>query len=1061
MSEEERQVLLHEAAAKNRDGWPGIHIAAERGDLKSLRAYLDAGADINMRAVHNRTPLITAIRSDNKEVIAFLLERGADVLAESNNGWNSLIHVAQFSSDPQLVKYLVERGLSVNSLSNGNYTPLMIACRYRGHPDVIRALLEAGADKDAVMPGYRQTAAMLAARYHPDEAVMKILIQAGVDLSVSGSDGRNALMLAASYSGNPEVLKAIVSAGQSVRTLAFSGYDLLKQAARWNRDNTAMIQTLLDYGMDVNVQGRSGESALMLAAQFNSIEVVRLLLEAGAEPNVVDRNGRNVLTYAMSNYTDNEGIVRILLEKGVNANVRDSQDRSLGYYMLAKCSPDTLRLMLKNGFDAKEVGNDGVPVLMQAARSNPHAEVIRILLEQGLDVKNMQDRMGVGVLGYAAFSNPNEEIIRMLLDAGCPVNGKSQNGDTPVLSSAANNNMKVMQLLLDVGGELDVKNNAGETPLMRASRSNPNPAMVPFLLERGQNLAERDNQGMSALLYAAAHNELPVVQELIGWKADMKDVDGDGANALLLAAATNRYVDVVNWLVDIAAFDLDYRDSHQRTALHYATNKNREQMSYELLELGAEPNMVDAAGETPLMNAVKSHSLALVERIIWYGGEVNKSNQEQKTALMYALARGSKEIIEHLLDQGAEVNVLDADGKSVLMYAAERSPLDIVKKLVEKGADMSVHSKSGENVLVASFRNSRSAVPRFFLSYESRVHSGKPMRNEYLFLAVKNRSMGAFDALVRSGADMRFRNDQQDTLLMTMASLSERNAHDMRPVIEAGVDVNAVNANGDTALIIALKSGAAEDKINMLVSSGARFGFRNQAGEDAMSIARSHPQYAQLIKAWEADESKWVFHAEEEPLRAAIVAGEDLAKISALLEQEEDINGVDRFGNHILWYALSRNDGGELVELLLERKADPHAKDSQGRSLLEAAVENGYPTAGILSLLRAGVKVGERNARGRDTLVMALLRRYDGETVKALIAAGGDIKGIDYEGKTPLIHAVLAYRYQSPELVQGVMDVLREAGVPLDARDKHGKTAMEYVQESGDERMMEIFQNLM
>lgn len=123
------------------------------------------------------------------------------------------------------------------------------------------------------------------------------------------------------------------------------------------------------------------------------------------------------------------------------------------------------------------------------------------------------------------------------------------------------------------------------------------------------------------------------------------------------------------------------QNSMGRTILHAATIKNMGSVVELLLNNGADPNIKNSDGDTPIFNAVWNENLELVKILEKYGANVSELNNEKQNVLMLSAKFNFKEIAEHVLKSGVSVNAQDNKGKSSLHYAYEYSDIDFAEML--------------------------------------------------------------------------------------------------------------------------------------------------------------------------------------------------------------------------------------------------------------------------------------------------------------------------------------------------------------------------------------------
>ena len=207
--------------------------ASETNDLATVQTMLTAALDPNTALKHQK-PLHLAAQEQHHSIIQLLLEAYADVTADIA----PMLIVAE-KGDIDTARLLVAKGASVNA---GN--PLGRAA-YKGHADVVRYLLGAGADKNS-HDGYWCYTPLLEAVSGQHSKVVDILLEAKVNVNLGGDDDYTPLMEAAC-------------------------------------DDQLLLKVLLDAAADVNRADKTGNTALLAAANNNNSEAVKLLVEARAD----------------------------------------------------------------------------------------------------------------------------------------------------------------------------------------------------------------------------------------------------------------------------------------------------------------------------------------------------------------------------------------------------------------------------------------------------------------------------------------------------------------------------------------------------------------------------------------------------------------------------------------------------------------------------------------------------------------------------------------------------------------------------------------------------------
>jgi hypothetical protein len=215
--EDAREAIQRGANVDLRDdrGRTPLMIAAKGGRLDMARLLVEKGADVNAQSTGKAgsTVLCFATESDNPELLAFLAGHGADVNAKSRNLATPL-YLAVVNERRQATRYLLSHGARVNEPGPANeagnrFTPFMGAV-LNGDMETTRLLIEGGANlEETTLLG--DTALMLLAKLpHPD--ILKVLIARGANVNAKGPHGHTAVIYAA-YNGQIENLKLLLAAG--------------------------------------------------------------------------------------------------------------------------------------------------------------------------------------------------------------------------------------------------------------------------------------------------------------------------------------------------------------------------------------------------------------------------------------------------------------------------------------------------------------------------------------------------------------------------------------------------------------------------------------------------------------------------------------------------------------------------------------------------------------------------------------------------------------------------------------------------------------------------------
>ncbi len=470
-------VIIAAAPVRSQSTAPIIS-AAKNNNIAAVQAALKQRADVNAAEADGTTALHWAARADNREMVRVLVRAGADAKKANRYGITALQRAAVNGCTP-MVKALVDAGADVNAVLPEGETILMTAAR-TGRPEVVQMLLAAGAKVDAREQWHGETALHWAAAENHADAV-NLLVARGASV-----DERSAR----------ETYRR--RSGQSVMPLG--SWTPLMYAARQNAIEAG--KALAAKHADLNLTDPDGATALVIAIINANYDFAAMLLEAGADPNVVDNDAAMGPLYAAadmhrlavghgrpnprpSGALDAVDIVKRLLEKKADPN--------------AKLKAVIMQRQHTQGDGT--LGAGATP-LMRAAKSGDIA-IVRLLLDAGADPKATLPNgttalMLASGLGWRDGSpaapsydqgTPEEAVatIELLLSRGLDINATNTNRDTALHAAiSARASAEIVKALVERKANLNVPNKRGQTPLAIAQRSNKDMSrIVPILQAAG------------------------------------------------------------------------------------------------------------------------------------------------------------------------------------------------------------------------------------------------------------------------------------------------------------------------------------------------------------------------------------------------------------------------------------------------------------------------------------------------------------------------------------------------------------------------------------------------
>lgn len=276
--------------------------AADSGDLKQVRALLDAGADIDAREeVYGRTTLMEAVIAGKDSVVTALLERGSAVDAKDTVFGSTALMFAAGDGRSAIVRLLLAKGADVGAKNNEGYTALD-AAEEESRKSVILLLKKAGAkkgDRSDTRSTAEKEADLRQAVVDSNIGKIRDLLAQGVSVDAQDENGWTALRSAV-FQEQPGIVRMLLAnkADPNLRDHR-DGSTALHWAAQTGR--TDILIALLNAGADPNVHDTfSGNTPLMHAAAGGYIATVKVLIAKHADVNATDKFGESVLDQAVS-----------------------------------------------------------------------------------------------------------------------------------------------------------------------------------------------------------------------------------------------------------------------------------------------------------------------------------------------------------------------------------------------------------------------------------------------------------------------------------------------------------------------------------------------------------------------------------------------------------------------------------------------------------------------------------------------------------------------------------------------------------------------------------------
>jgi len=547
----------------------------------------------------------------------------------------------------------------------------------------------------------------------------ELLLQAGAGIEAQDADERTPIHWAA-FQGNHKMLKYFMDRGGNVAAKDKEGRTPLHLSTGAESSKCCkLLIKKVPTGM-INEVDNDQMSALHWGAFHGNHKHIELLLDAGADMALVDKEGKRPIHWTSGNKHKKAAAKLLERDPGMVEHV-DNEGRTVLHLAIADSSTDVVKVVVKHCTATDRQATLSVP-----------------------DAMNRTPLHWAAVLG-------NAEVAGLLLRSGSDWTSKDENGATAWHYCTQNETSDCLATMLDFLGdqeppdELDAE---GRSALMWAAGVG-SVESITMLASKNFNIHAVDGTGATALHTAAYAGHDEAVQALLQYEATTDAVDAMQLTPMSRACEMGHAAVVITLLNANASPNVEDEDG--RTSLHWAALGGFDYIARKLIEKDANVDATDSQGRTALQCAAYGGFIDVISVLCESNANVNSQDSEGVSAMHWASSTGQIEAVKILSDHGAVLNSMEADGEKMtpLDYASlgdgsGMAHQDVVDYLIAKGAVTSITIKAtcASNIQRA-WRNykGRKAKANDMMGIKSKKATGK---------SVSEMNAGAKDAAARS-----------------------------------------------------------------------------------------------------------------------------------------------------------------------------------------------------------------------------------------------------------------------------------------------------------------------
>ena len=530
----------------------------------------------------------------------------------------------------------------------------------------IKRWLDGGADINECLESGK-TLLVEMVRKSIDVEAVSYLIDNGADMITRCNPRYNVLFEAAENNTSSAIIDLLIIKGGDILYKDYEKNSVVNIASL--NPKPRVIQTILEYGIDINNKNIYGLTPLMLAAYKNNILVVDVLLRNGAKVNEVDNEGRTALMAAA--LSGNNEVMDLLIKNGAKVKLLDNHNMSVLDY-----------------FNKKEYLNDEE---YKKNWHNEYASISEILAHKYEYVskqhKFYNDMLYSGILDVSENSYPT---AKKALDRLADIDFKYVNNNTPLCEAGYRGNFNVLKLLVNKKANVNAECN----PILQVTKGvcddihgNVEEYLnkLNILVKNGANINTLDEEGNNALLFALK-NDAPkdYILKLLELGSNVSLSDKNGVTPLSVAFAKRNYpIEIYEEIIkrggDVNVNSLD----GNKLIWAEIMNNSKAGLLEVLLKNGAE---AEKDGDYPIcyflrekFNTINDYDarMEILDVLVKYEKKLNEAICDTYTPLTFVVKNNfPADVIRLLLSYGADPEVKDKGGISMVDYLSSREHYD-------------------------------------------------------------------------------------------------------------------------------------------------------------------------------------------------------------------------------------------------------------------------------------------------------------------------------------------------------------------------------------------------
>jgi len=450
--------------------------ACKDGNLAKVTDAVTSGADVNKKDPDNESPLFIAVKKNRKEIVEHLLSKGAKVNDINGDYGTTALYRSCFDGALDITKVLVDAGANINFKRMDGFSPLYIAV-VNNQKHIVEYLVSKGVNIDE-KNGQQENTALVKACFDGSLDIAKVLVDAGANMNLKTKDKISPLLYAVEYK-HKHIVEYLISKGVNIdeKNGQVENTALIKACENGSLD---IAKVLVDAGANINLKSKAGFAPLYMAVDKKHKPIVEYLISKGV--NVNEKNGLdNGSALYLASYNGSLEIVTMLVDAGADVHLKPIHGYSPLYAAFENKHKPIMEYLISKGARVDEKNGPGeITVLYQACTdSSLDIDIVNLFVDAGADV-NSKTKAGYTPL-FLAVQNKRKPIVEYLISKGARINEKNGLNDDSALHKACySGSLEMTKTLVEAGADINILDKIGQKPIDLAIGQN-HQAVVEYL----------------------------------------------------------------------------------------------------------------------------------------------------------------------------------------------------------------------------------------------------------------------------------------------------------------------------------------------------------------------------------------------------------------------------------------------------------------------------------------------------------------------------------------------------------------------------------------------------